>query len=83
MKELDRNKTKSMSDLAPAATFGHTGFTGTAVWADPVNNIVYVFCTNRTYPSRHNQTFNNKDYRAKIQSLIYKAMIGYNANAYL
>jgi CubicO group peptidase (beta-lactamase class C family) len=83
MKELDVNKTKSMSEYAPASTYGHTGFTGTAVWADPVNNIVYVFCTNRTYPSRHNQAFNNRNYREKVQTLIYKAMNGYNANAYL
>ena len=48
MKELDPKKTKSTSELAPASTFGHTGFTGTAVWADPENNIVYIFCTNRT-----------------------------------
>lgn len=83
MKEMDSSKTKSMSSLAPASTYGHTGFTGTAVWADPVNNIVFIFCSNRTYPSRHNQTFNNREYRAKIQTLIYKALNGYNANAYL
>jgi beta-glucosidase-like glycosyl hydrolase/CubicO group peptidase (beta-lactamase class C family) len=83
MKELDAKKTKSTSDLASASTFGHTGFTGTAVWADPDNDIVYVFCTNRTYPSRHNQTFINKDYRIKVQTLIYKAMNGYRANTYL
>ncbi|MBP9054853.1 MAG: serine hydrolase [Saprospiraceae bacterium] len=83
MKELDPKKTKSTSELAPASTFGHTGFTGTAVWADPENNIVYIFCTNRTYPSRNNQTFNNRDYRAKVQALIYEAMKGYRASAYL
>jgi beta-N-acetylhexosaminidase len=77
MKELDTSKTKSMSSLAPEATFGHTGFTGTAAWVDPVNNIVYVFCTNRTYPSRHNQTFNKREYRHKVQSVIYKALEGY------
>lgn len=83
MKELDTKKAKSMSELAPPSTFGHTGFTGTAVWADPINNIVFIFCSNRTYPSRHNQTFNNKDYRNKVQTLIYKAMKGYSANYYL
>jgi len=68
--------------MAPAATFGHTGFTGTAAWADPVNNIVYVFCTNRTYPSRHNQSFNKREYRHKIQSVIYKALDGYQLGYY-
>ena len=83
MKELDTRKAKSMSSLAPASTFGHTGFTGNAVWADPENKIVYIFCANRTYPGKNNQTFNNRDYRAKVQTLIYKAMNGYNANLYL
>jgi beta-N-acetylhexosaminidase len=83
MKELDVHKPKSMSSLAPASTFGHTGFTGTAVWADPENNIVYILNTNRTYPNRHNQSFNNREYRIKVQALIYKAMKGYNSNLYL
>lgn len=83
MKELDTRKAKSMSPLAPASTFGHTGFTGNAVWADPENKIVYIFCANRTYPGKNNQTFNNRDYRSKVQTLIYKAMNGYNANLYL
>lgn len=83
MKELDTRKVKSMSPLAPASTFGHTGFTGNAVWADPENKIVYIFCANRTYPGKNNQTFNNRDYRSKVQTLIYKAMNGYNANLYL
>lgn len=83
MKELDTRKAKSMSHLASASTFGHTGFTGNAVWADPENKIVYIFCANRTYPGKNNQTFNNRDYRSKVQTLIYKAMNGYNANLYL
>lgn len=36
---------------APASVFGHTGFTGTAVWMDPDNGLVFVFLSNRTYPS--------------------------------
>lgn len=83
MKELDPSKSKSMSELASASTFGHTGFTGTAVWADPENNIVFVFCANRTYPFANNRTFNNKDFRNKIQSVVYKAMKGSNTDIYL
>ena len=32
-------------------SFGHSGFTGTYAWADPEEEIVYVFLANRTYPS--------------------------------
>ena len=80
MKELDSGKPKSMSDLAPASTFGHTGFTGTAAFADPENNILFIFCANRTYPSSTNTTFINRDYRSKVQSKIYKALIGYKTS---
>jgi beta-N-acetylhexosaminidase len=83
MKELDKNKQKSMSSLASASTFGHTGFTGTAAWADPTHKIVYIFLANRTYPGKNSQTFNNREYRTKVQALIYKAMNGYDANYYL
>ncbi|GAC1560147.1 MAG: hypothetical protein NVS3B10_18610 [Polyangiales bacterium] len=38
-----------------ARTFGHLGFTGTSVWADPDAGVVAVLLTNRTYPSRENQ----------------------------
>ncbi|MEQ1552977.1 MAG: glycoside hydrolase family 3 N-terminal domain-containing protein [Ferruginibacter sp.] len=31
-------------------TFGHTGFTGTCVWADPAAKLVYIFLSNRVYP---------------------------------
>jgi uncharacterized protein YbbC (DUF1343 family)/CubicO group peptidase (beta-lactamase class C family) len=32
-------------------TFGHTGYTGTAYWADPVNKVFYVLLTNRVHPT--------------------------------
>ncbi|OYT70480.1 MAG: esterase [Chloracidobacterium sp. CP2_5A] len=37
--------------LSPLA-FGHTGFTGTSIWCDPVTESVYVLLTNRTFPIR-------------------------------
>lgn len=36
---------------APASVFGHTGYTGTCVWVDPDNELIFVFLSNRTYPS--------------------------------
>ena len=37
------------------SSFGHTGFTGTSVWVDPVKEIAVVFLTNRVYPTRENR----------------------------
>ncbi|HMP31523.1 MAG TPA: serine hydrolase, partial [Saprospiraceae bacterium] len=75
MKELDQGKKMNMSPSASEWTFGHTGFTGTAVFADPVNNIIYIFLSNRTYPSMNNNRLNNKDYRSKIHDYIYQALM--------
>jgi len=35
-------------------SFGHSGFTGTYAWADPETQIVYVFLSNRVYPTMDN-----------------------------
>ena len=36
--------------LFSASSFGHTGFTGTSLWIDPVNNCFVVLLTNRLHP---------------------------------
>lgn len=67
-------------DLAPSSfasrkasrrTFGHTGFTGTCAWADPENDIVIVFLSNRVYPSQSNNNLNTLKIRQKICDAIY------------
>lgn len=36
-------------------SFGHTGFTGTSIWADPERELLVVLLTNRVNPTRNNQ----------------------------
>ena len=55
-------------------SFGHTGFTGTMVWADPVEEIVYVFLSNRIYPSAENVKLIKMNIRTKIQEKIYESI---------
>ncbi|WP_298519826.1 glycoside hydrolase family 3 N-terminal domain-containing protein [uncultured Kordia sp.] len=55
-------------------SFGHSGFTGTYTWADPEEEIVYVFLSNRTYPTMTNRKLIKTDIRTKIQKLIYEAI---------
>lgn len=54
-------------------TFGHTGYTGTCVWADPVNNLIYVFLSNRVNPYVNNLLL-NLNVRTKIQDVLYSAI---------
>ena len=56
-------------------SFGHSGFTGTYAWADPEEEIVYVFLANRTYPNAGQNLLLKENIRTEIQRLIYEAII--------
>lgn len=60
---------RKASDL----TYGHTGFTGTCVWVDPKQNLVYVFLSNRVYPNVGNK-LGSTNIRPRIQDAIYEAI---------
>lgn len=75
MKELDTQKKMNMSPSANYKVYGHTGFTGNAFYADPVNQLIYIFLSNRTYPSADNNKLINGDYRPRIQSVMYEAVM--------
>ncbi len=62
------------SSLASPETFGHTGFTGTCVWVDPKYDLVYIFLSNRVYPTRDNGKLSQMGIRGKIQDAIYRAV---------
>ncbi|SFG72739.1 beta-glucosidase [Algoriphagus hitonicola] len=72
--EPELGKGGSAGDLAPKTTFGHTGFTGTCVWADPENNLIYVFLSNRVYPEAENTKLLKEGIRTEIHDIIYKAL---------
>ncbi len=56
-------------------SFGHSGFTGTYTWADPEEEIIYVFLSNRTYPSSSNNLLIKSELRTRIQQAIYDSII--------
>ncbi len=64
----------SSGKLAPKTTFGHTGFTGTCVWADPDNQLIYVFLSNRVFPDANNNKLLKEGIRTDIHDIIYEAM---------
>lgn len=74
MKELNPKATANMSALAGENTFGHMGFTGTCGWADPDKGLIFIFLSNRTYPSMENNKLINGDYRPRLQSIVYRAL---------
>lgn len=61
-------------DLVSMSSFGHSGFTGTQVWADPDYGVNYVFLSNRVYPDAENWKLVRMDIRTEIQRVIYEAL---------
>jgi beta-N-acetylhexosaminidase len=55
-----------------AVSFGHFGYTGTFVWMDPESQLVYIFLTNRVFPTRNNSLISDLNVRTEILSAIYK-----------
>jgi beta-glucosidase-like glycosyl hydrolase/CubicO group peptidase (beta-lactamase class C family) len=53
-------------------SFGHSGFTGTYAWADPEEDIVYVFLSNRIHPDMDNKKLIKENIRTEIQRIIYE-----------
>ena len=78
-KPLIGNDTLSIKDSYPAPqvspeSFGHSGFTGTFVWADPKHDLVFVFLSNRVYPNRTHRNIYNLNIRPKLQRVFYTAL---------
>ena len=61
-------------DSAPETVYGHTGYTGTCCWVDPTNKLIYVFLSNRTYPSDGTNKLARMGIRTKIQEAIYQSL---------
>jgi CubicO group peptidase (beta-lactamase class C family) len=78
-KPLLNNSMLSQNDSYPAKSaspesFGHSGYTGTFVWVDPVAEITYVFLCNRVYPTRRNELLYNMNIRTDILQAIYDSI---------
>jgi serine-type D-Ala-D-Ala carboxypeptidase len=75
-KPLIGNDTLSLKEAYPAPevsplSFGHSGFTGTFIWADPENDMVFIFLSNRVYPTRLHTNIYNLNIRSALQHVFY------------
>ena len=62
------------SKQSSMSSFGHSGFTGTFAWADPENQLIVIFLSNRVYPTSDNNKISKLNIRTKIHDLFYKAV---------
>lgn len=61
------------SRLANSSVYGHTGYTGTCIWIDPQNQLVYIFLSNRVHPQVSTKLL-NLNIRSRIQDAIYETI---------
>lgn len=76
------NKEKELKDAYPAVSasknsFGHSGFTGTFAWADPDEDLIFIFMSNRVYPSRDNSKLYDLNLRPQMHQAIYDCLNTY------
>jgi beta-N-acetylhexosaminidase len=72
--ETDPKKESPVTKECSPLSFGHMGFTGTIVWADPANGLVYIFLSNRVYPNADENKLAKSGIRTKIHKLFYEAI---------
>jgi len=69
--ELSEKEAYPIKAASPES-FGHSGYTGTFVWIDPKYQLVYIFLSNRVFPTRDNNKISDMNVRTEIQRIIYR-----------
>jgi beta-N-acetylhexosaminidase len=70
-----KEEEKATCGCVSDSSFGHSGFTGTYTWADPESEIIYVFLSNRVYPTMENTGLVRYNIRTEIQQFIQDALM--------
>ncbi|MDX1478405.1 MAG: serine hydrolase [Saprospiraceae bacterium] len=65
----------SYCEKASRESFGHTGYTGTMLWVDPAKDLVFIFMSNRVYPTRLNRKLYTMKIRPAMHRVVYEAMV--------
>ncbi len=69
--DIDSPYSTNRGDLFPIGSYGHTGFTGTSLWIDPVSKTYVIILTNRVHPNGQGDVV---PLRAKIGTLVAAAL---------
>lgn len=71
---FDRQRGTNAAKSVSEQSYGHSGFTGNLVWIDPANGLLYIFLSNRVYPTRNNSRISDLNIRTDIQEVFYEAL---------
>ena len=70
---LNKKGSCTESKLGSMRGYGHTGFTGTFVWADPANKTVFIFLSNRVHPYPDPNKLVKTGVRTALHDILYEA----------
>ncbi|MEO6238150.1 MAG: exo-beta-N-acetylmuramidase NamZ domain-containing protein, partial [Vicinamibacterales bacterium] len=70
--DIDSSFSSNRGELLPVGSFGHTGFTGTSLWIDPVTKTFVVFLSNRVHPDGKGDV---TPLRARVATLAASAIV--------
>jgi len=71
--DLDSVYSSNRGELFPLGSFGHTGFTGTSLWIDPITRTFVIFLSNRVHPDGKGDV---TPLRAKVATVVGSAIVG-------
>jgi len=69
--DIDSPVSANRGELFPIGSFGHTGFTGTSMWIDPLTKTFVIFLSNRLHPDGHGDV---TPLRARVASVVASAI---------
>jgi uncharacterized protein YbbC (DUF1343 family)/CubicO group peptidase (beta-lactamase class C family) len=70
--DIDSSYSSNRGELLPVGSFGHTGFTGTSLWIDPLTRLYVVFLSNRVHPDGKGDV---TPLRARIATVVASALL--------
>ena len=71
--DIDSRYSGNRGDLFSTRSFGHTGFTGTSIWLDPLSETIVVFLSARVHPDGSG---NVTTLRGRVATLAAAAVLG-------
>jgi uncharacterized protein YbbC (DUF1343 family)/CubicO group peptidase (beta-lactamase class C family) len=76
--DIDSSFSSNRGELQPLGSFGHTGFTGTSIWIDPLTRVFVVFMSNRVHPDGRGDV---TPLRARVATIAAAAIVDPPADA--
>ncbi|MEM9896357.1 MAG: serine hydrolase [Bacteroidota bacterium] len=72
--KMDTDHIGSASVFSSDSSYGHTGFTGTMLWADPEQKLGFIFLSNRIFPDASNWRLSHLNTRSLMHDVLYRSI---------